>query len=224
MNYAHDGRFSAKKAGGIGLTVALHAIVACGVIFGLQHTLIHPRELPPLPVTPVVEHLHQQPHPEATLKEPDHQQIVIPTLTPPPIEMNKDTPHTTLPIDNSDKKTGPDNPTGKSGEGTGIGGEGESKSGVPISSPVITNLDSCKPEYPRSSLLKEESGVVRVRFEIGADSKLIAASVAHSSGYPTLDKAAVNALSHCQFKAAQQAGVAVSSTLVTDYVWNLSNE
>jgi|GEM_PF-434756 len=226
MNYAHDGRFSAKKAGGIGLTVVLHALVACGVIFSLQRTFVHHKELPPQPVTPIIEHLQPQPLPEPPLREPNRPQVVIPQMDPPPVDFNnKETQHTTTPVDITDKHNGPENRVEVPGNGTGAGtGGGEGKATVPTSSPVITNLNSCKPEYPRSSLLKEESGTVRVRFEIGADSKVMAASVVHSSGYSTLDKAAVNALSHCQFKAAQQNGEPVSSTLTTDYVWTLNNE
>jgi protein TonB len=224
MNYAYDGKFSAKKAGGIGLTVALHALVACGVIFSLHRTFIHPVPPPPLVVTPLPEPSAQPEQPKNILKEPDRPQVTIPTILPPPVDIKPDERTLPTPIINTGKKTEIEISGGKGGEGSGGGSGGESKTGIPVSNPAITNLDRCKPEYPRSSLLKEESGTVRVRFEIGADSKLIAASVLHSSGYSTLDKAAVNALSQCQFKAAQQDGVAVSSSLVTDYVWKLDNE
>jgi protein TonB len=221
MNYAHDGKFSVKKASGIGLTVALHALVACGVLYGLQRTFIHPAPPPEIILTPP-EQSHPKTQVESKPAEPGKQQVVVPTLSTPLIEIKKDTAPPTAFVDNTDKKPGPEKTGDKIAEGSG--GGGETKTGTPVSSPVITNLDSCKPEYPRSSLLNEETGTVRVRFEIGADSKLVAASVLHSSGHTLLDRAAVNALSHCQFKAAQQDGVPVSSSLVTEYVWKLAND
>jgi protein TonB len=222
MNYAHDGKFSAKKAGGIGLTVALHALVACGVIFGLHTTLISIAPPPPQPFTPLPEHNPTPEPPKNTVKEPTHQEVTIPTMPVLPIEIKNETAPPT-PINITEKPPGIEPSGGKGKEGPGEGG-GEGKAVNHSSSPAITNLDNCKPDYPRSSILKEESGTVRVRFEIGADGKLIAAGVLHSSGYTALDKAAVSALSQCQFKAAQQDGVPVSSALVTDYVWKLNNE
>jgi protein TonB len=216
MDYIHEGNFSVKKAGGIGLTVAAHVLVACGVIFGLQHTFVRPEpiktaEFIPPPITP-----HHPTEPvKTTYKLLDPPQIhefipekieLGPTITIPPAP----------PGAGPTTEGTPSDPPGRTG--------GTTETHARTSSPAIANLEGCKPEYPRSSLLALESGVVRVLFKIGADGRLIAASVLKSSGHTALDKAAVNGLSQCHFTAAIQDGTPVSSTLTTDYVWTLQDE
>lgn len=87
--------------------------------------------------------------------------------------------------------------------------------------PAFADLNGCKPEYPKSALLNEETGIVRVRFVVGADSQLMSAAVLKSSGYKDLDKAAVAALSKCRFKAAMQDGAPIQSAFTSDYVWKI---
>jgi TonB family protein len=91
-----------------------------------------------------------------------------------------------------------------------------------IAKPVLANLNPCKPTYPIVSLQFEEQGTVRLQFKIGADSQLISTKVLKSSGYSKLDNAAVEALSHCRFKAAMKDGVPIEATLAVDYVWELN--
>ena len=216
MDFAHEGNFTAKKAGGIGITVAVHALVACGLLYGLHHTFTR-TETPPVRFDP--------PKPQAHKEDPSVDKFKLPQdptntyhLVLPPVEISDPTSITP-------PKAGPDDPKGPVIEGPPKTSEGGGAS-VPklASAPLIANLDGCKPTYPRASLLNEESGVVRVKFVVGADNSLISASVLKSSGYTALDKAAVNGLSHCQFKAAVQDGVSVSSSFVTDYVWSLQSE
>lgn len=219
MDFAHEGDFSAKKASGIGLTIAVHVLVACGLIYGLHHSFTRP------PPPPGVDYIDSNPPvpktpPSATVPKFDPAQMFpMHRLDPPPVG----------PVDQSDTSlpkanTGLDELPGRVNDDPGKSDGGSTQSGKLASAPVIANLEGCKPEYPRSSVLGEESGVVRVRFEIGADSRLISASVLKSSGYRALDKATLNGLSQCQFKAATQEGVPVSSTLVTEYVWTLKGE
>ncbi|HSY29322.1 MAG TPA: TonB family protein [Burkholderiaceae bacterium] len=218
MDFAHEGNFTAKKAGGIGITVAVHALVACGLLYGLQHTFTR-TETPPVRFDP--------PKPQVHKEDPSIDKFKLP-------QDPTNTYHLVLPkIDITDPTTitppkpgssEPDGPTVDGPPKTGGGGGGGTSVPKLASAPLIANLDGCKPAYPRASLLNEESGVVRVKFVVGADNSLISASVLKSSGYTALDKAAVNGLSHCQFKAAVQDGVSVSSSFVTDYVWSLQNE
>jgi protein TonB len=216
MDFVHEGNFTAKKAGGIGITVAVHALVACGLLYGLHHTFTR-TETPPVRFDP--------PKPQVHKEDPSVDKFKLPQdptntyhLVLPPVEISDPTSITP-------PKAGPDDPKGPVIEGPPKTSEGGGAS-VPklASAPLIANLDGCKPTYPRASLLNEESGVVRVKFVVGADNSLISASVLKSSGYTALDKAAVNGLSHCQFKAAVQDGVSVSSSFVTDYVWSLQSE
>lgn len=221
MDFAHQENFSAKKAGGIGLTVALHVLVACGLIYGLHRTFI-PVD-PPLvaKLLPPPEHVIKETPPDQPFKQASNPPPTIHTLELPKIDIDNKTAITpSKTIDDGELKKGPftEGPVIAS-----IGG-GNGHAALGITKSAISNLDACKPEYPRSSLLKEEEGTVRVQFEIGADSRLISANVLKTSGYRALDNAAVKALSRCEFKAAIQNGTPVSSSLVTDYVWSLQNE
>eukprot|EP01030_Chromulinospumella_sphaerica_P011108 gene11108-10909_t len=56
-------------------------------------------------------------------------------------------------------------------------------------------MSTCaKPEYPKSSLRNEETGVTTVSFLIGVDGSVMESKVTKSSGFRDLDKAAQNAL------------------------------
>jgi protein TonB len=67
----------------------------------------------------------------------------------------------------------------------------------------------------------EQKGTVRIQFIVGTDNQLIAAKVVQSSGYKNLDKATVNALSHCKFKVGYIDGKPVQSSFTADYAWRL---
>jgi protein TonB len=212
MDYAYNNNFSAKKkVSGVGFTVLMHALLVCAVVYGL-HISVAPRFNPP-PATFITEDhkLVEKWSPPTSLIKPKPDTYVTPIITPPTVDITPDKKTITIPL-------GPPKLTGTDGRV----GDGNNEVAAKLqSSPVITNLGACKPAYPRSSIIAEETGVVRVRFEIGADSRLVSATVLKSSGYGPLDQAAVNGLSQCKFKAAMQDGVPVQSSMVTDYVWSL---
>ena len=87
--------------------------------------------------------------------------------------------------------------------------------------PGFADLQSCHPDYPAMSLKNNESGTVKVKFIIGADSKLQSAKVTKSSGHPALDDATLKALSQCPFRAAVKKGKAVAASFDALYVWKL---
>lgn len=86
----------------------------------------------------------------------------------------------------------------------------------------MVDFNTCsKPEYPKSSLRNEETGVSTILFKIAADGSVQGASIQKSSGFRDLDKAAMAALSKCRFKAATENGQAVESSQPVQYVWTL---
>lgn len=86
-------------------------------------------------------------------------------------------------------------------------------------------MQPCAPtadDYPRESRRQREEGKTRVRFTVGADGKLQEVVVAVSSGYFRLDRAAVEKLSQCKFRAGQTAdGTPVGGVFEVEYVWTL---
>jgi protein TonB len=214
MDFAHNNNFSAKKAGGIGVTILMHVLVACALIYGLHHNLM-PRMTPPPPLTfnvdplppPIVEPAKPMPIPQTNFK------MTLPAL-PSPVTDTITENNPIIPA-TPGANDGPQKDTGSAGKGD-VG-----KAGKAMPVPAFADLEGCKPAYPRSSLMNNESGVVKVQFEIGANSQLVSATVLQSSGFKMLDKAALNGLSLCKFKAAMQDGVPVQSSFVTNYVWTL---
>jgi protein TonB len=216
MDFAHNNNFSAKKAGGIGLTILMHALLACALVYGL-HSTFAPKSLTPEAITPYTEPPQPKTPPTESSK-PASPTLLTPTITLPPLPPIDVSPPTTItPPSEPDGATNDGRPTTGTGTGYGFVGKGLTKA-------ASFDLNGCKPVYPRSAELANETGVVRLRFEIGADSRLINAAVLRSSGYAVLDKAAQAALSRCTFKAAMQDDSPVSSSFTVDYAWTLDNE
>ena len=69
-----------------------------------------------------------------------------------------------------------------------------------------------QPDYPPSALRLEQEGTVILRVRVGTDGRILEAIVLSSSGYDSLDRAAVmQALRKWRFTPATENGVAVES-------------
>lgn len=87
---------------------------------------------------------------------------------------------------------------------------------------AVVNFPTCdKPQWPKASLQKEETGTVVLSFLIGTDGKVEDAAITRSSGHTLLDAAAVNGIKKCQFKPGMQDGKPVRSWMAMQYVWTL---
>ncbi|WP_344761559.1 energy transducer TonB [Actimicrobium antarcticum] len=96
-------------------------------------------------------------------------------------------------------------------------------SAPPVVVAGINDLNSCKPDYPRASLIAEETGVTRVEFTVSASGQMMDAKIKKTSGSRNLDRAAVSGLSKCKFNPGTQDGKPVQSTFSVEYVWKLDN-
>ena len=76
------------------------------------------------------------------------------------------------------------------------------------------------PKWPKASLRNGEQGTVKMRFLIGTDGNVMQTEVSQSSGFPMLDKAAVEGLSACTFKPAAKDGVPEQAWKEMSYVWS----
>lgn len=81
--------------------------------------------------------------------------------------------------------------------------------------------DCSPPEYPRRSLRNNEQGITQLRLLIGVDGKVKESVIAESSGYDRLDRAAVSALSRCEFEPEVKDGIPIESWGKIRYVWKL---
>ena len=215
MDFSHEQRFTAKRASGIGVVALAHIILGDALVYGLHSTTVirqneEPVVLKPLPPD-TVKPVDLPRLPDTHVKTPYI--APIETVQPPPVG----------PVIEAFTTIKPE-PTVIRDGGTGGTGAGEgAKPVVHSSTPVKVDYEACKPMYSRQQRLDGEEGTVRLKFEVGVDGRLAAASIVKSSGYAGLDKAALAALSNCAFKAATQDGAPIRSTLVTDYIWSLEN-
>ncbi|MEO3473283.1 energy transducer TonB [Roseomonas sp. CAU 1739] len=79
------------------------------------------------------------------------------------------------------------------------------------------------PDYPADARRRGEEGVVRLALQIDADGRVTMAEVAISSGYPALDRAAVEAARRWRFRPATRVGMPVAATLSTAVHFRLSD-
>ena len=100
---------------------------------------------------------------------------------------------------------------------------GQSASGA--TKPAIANINACAPkhsDYPAESIRNNEQGTTRLRFHIGRENELTRVDIEKSSGFPRLDRIALEALSRCSFASARDKdGTPITSSFSIAYVWRL---
>lgn len=86
-----------------------------------------------------------------------------------------------------------------------------------VAAPIVppegsaANLGNPSPRYPIESRRAREEGTVRLKVLISADGSVEDISVARSSGFDRLDRAALDAVRRWRFRAGTQAGKAVEA-------------
>lgn len=88
--------------------------------------------------------------------------------------------------------------------------------------PVMDSKSCPAPQYPKVSLMNEETGVVTVGLLVSADGKVTESRIDKSSGHKNLDKAAVNGFSACKFKPGSKDGQAAAIWTKVEFNWTLS--
>ena len=81
-----------------------------------------------------------------------------------------------------------------------------------------------KPEYPLSSIRKQEKGTSIIQLRVDAYGAVTDTSVRQSSGSRLLDQAAANALSACRFRPARdEKGTQIRSVYSESFEWRLED-
>jgi protein TonB len=98
------------------------------------------------------------------------------------------------------------------------------KSGPVAAAPSIDRSQSCPtPQYPREAQEAGATGVTKLLFVIDENGHVVDSRVASSSGYTSLDQAALRALSRCKFNPAITNGQRQKASLPLTYRWQLDN-
>lgn len=204
MDYVED-RFSSHRLAGIAFVVLLHIAIIYALVSGLGDQVVQIlhkpleakiiQEVKPPPVQP--------PPPPPLLVQPP------PPFIPPPLVQIAQPPPP-VPVIATVTHVAPAAPPPR-----------------PVAQPAIRsgagldpNQTCTPPEYPEEAADMGQGGVTLVQFLIGADGAVVSSRVASSSGYDSLDRAAVAALSQCKFKPAIGAdGKPQEAWTSIRYVW-----
>lgn len=87
--------------------------------------------------------------------------------------------------------------------------------------PAVVDVSKCKVDYPKASLLNEEQGTTSLSLLVGPDGSVTDLKLEKSSGFKSLDKAAIKGISACKFKPGTKDGTPVQSWTKIDYAWKL---
>lgn len=220
MHFSHLNNGSGSKAGKMAAVAGVHVAVAMLFIHSINNRHFTLPKIaddivvtltpdPPKPLPPPLD-------PPKQMAQPTMPQIVVPRVeveTPPPQDpspLQATTQPDPTPVQLA-QSTATEAPVKSSS--TPNGG---------MRTAVLADANGCaKPAYPPSSLRNEETGTVTLALLVGADGKVTASRIQHSSGYRNLDKAAVNALSLCTFKPAMNNGVPEAGWAQLAYDWKI---
>ena len=220
MDFSEKAQTPAQKFGGLAVVIVLHVLIIYALISGLARKAAH--VVVPELVADIIEPAKPPPPPIVKPLPPTRIQK---TAQPPPFvpkpEVKLSTPPPPAPIAAVSNEAPPTPELPR--PAPPVQAPPAPIAAPPVRVAGINDLTSCKPEYPRASLLAEETGVTRVEFIVGPSGELMDAKVKRSSGSRSLDRAAVAGLSRCKFNPGTQDGKPVQSTFSVEYVWKLDN-
>ena len=221
MHFSHLNHDAGSKAGKFALVAGLHALIAVGVVNMMNAKVFTMPDIAkditvfmtPDPVAPP-EAPPEPPTPMPTAAPPD---VVVPKVevdvAPPPMENQVQATTEVAPTQEPatpSQTEAPAQPTTPS-----------SNSGA-MRSAVLADASGCaKPAYPVSAARNGDTGTVTLALLVGTDGRVTSSRVQKSSGSRDLDRAAVNALSLCQFKPAMNNGTPEAGWAQIAYVWSL---
>jgi len=221
MHFAHSPHATGNKSTKLALVVVFHVIIGIGLVKTMNV------RLPALPVTPPPIDL--VPTDVVTPSVPPPTALPVTRLPPPAIAVPlPDVPATPPPLPNQvTTTTAASDPVARvaphgttaTGPATPDIGTG---SAVPARVRAAALVDGCvKPAYPAQAARNGDSGTVTLALLVGVDGKVSASRIERSSGFPQLDKAALNALSRCAFNPAMQGDVPQAGWAQVAYTWTL---
>lgn len=94
-----------------------------------------------------------------------------------------------------------------------------------VSTNAAIDWSTCKrPEYPESSIRKNEEGVVTIDVDLASDAHIINTRVSQSSGHERLDTTTQRAIEKCSFHPATLDGRPQASTASVRFTWALQKK
>ncbi len=84
---------------------------------------------------------------------------------------------------------------------------------------VVKEFANCRPTWPKSSLVNNESGTVEIKMLVGTDGVVRRTKLANTSGFRDLDMATLKVYIGCQFKPVMVEGVPTATWISIKYTW-----
>lgn len=220
MHFSHLNSASGSKATKMAVVAGLHVLVATVFIHSINTRRI---TLPKVPEDIMVMLTPDKPPPPPPPLEPPKQMVKpsMPDIVVPKVEVETPPPQEAPQLQATTQSDPTPAPPAQTQSTEAPAQPSNNNAGV-MRSAVMADANGCaKPAYPPSSLRNEETGTVTLALLVGANGKVTASRIQHSSGYRDLDKAAVNALSMCTFKPAMNNGVPEAGWAQLAYDWKI---
>ena len=87
---------------------------------------------------------------------------------------------------------------------------------------LLSPATCAQPQWPKEAQRYEIEGVTTIRFQIGADGKVVHPQVSGGSGWKILDDAAISGISRCVFQPDLDAAME-GTAFPMQYVWRFSD-
>ncbi|XYJ10880.1 energy transducer TonB [Telluria sp. B2] len=223
MHFSHLHHDSGSKAGKFALVAGLHAVIAIGVVNMMNAKVI---SLPRLPEDLTVFMTPEPPAPPLPPPEPPRPlpQVAPPEIVVPKVEVEVPPPPIENPVQTTTEVAPAPQPAQPAQAEAPVQSSNTSSNSGAMRSIALAEASGCAtPEYPARAARNNESGTVTLALLIGTDGRVANARVQKSSGSRDLDKAALNALSMCQFKPGMNNGVPEAGWGQIAYVWKLQD-
>ncbi len=197
MSYAVQ-RDSSRRLAGLVVVVAFHGVLVYALVHGLARQIVEVIRQPL--ETKIIEEI-KAPPPDKPPPPPPPKLVMPPPPYIPPPEVQVHVPVVMAPT---------------------ITAVTTVKPPAEYRTPAVIDGKTCeKPPYPAASLRGNETGIVKLRFLIDVDGKVLDSKVERSSGSRRLDEAARAGLSLCNFKPATLNGRPERTWGRIEYEWKL---
>ncbi|MFI4940134.1 MAG: energy transducer TonB [Burkholderiales bacterium] len=214
MDFSQNEVSPVRRYGGLSIVALLHMLVAYALITGLARKVVDVIKQPV--ETRIIEEMRPPPPDKPPPPPPKLLAPPPPFMPPPEVQIQQPVQQNTIAAVTTVKPESKVLPPIARAEPAPVA--------APVHIAAVVDPRACqKPDYPRSALLAEETGVVTLAFLIGVDGRVIDSRVENSSGYKELDKAARAGLSLCKFKPGTFDGKPEQSWMKMQYVWKLED-
>jgi len=224
MHFSHAHDANGNKAGKFALVAGLHALIAIGVVNMMNTKTL---SLPKLPDDLTVFMAPKPIDPPPIPPDPPQpvERVAPPDIVVPKVEVEIAAPSVVNTVQTTQEADpAPQPPQPAQAQGTPQAAATSASNSGAVRTIALAEASGCAtPEYPARAARNGDSGTVVLALLIGTDGRVSNARVQKTSGSRDLDKAALNALSQCQFKPATNNGVPEAGWGQLAFVWTLDN-